>query len=394
MQPMRVPSARRRARTLLYSSRHYEQVVWRCGQTEFEDVICHVDDVDMVAPKPLDRTFVRGRALEKIQGVARRKLGVEFELAPQLEPVRLAHDYELFCVYLQGLGDLAALDAIPDWRKRCAKAVCVIEELWVNDLSGWGQQTLKRLAEFDQITCGHHGTVEPLQKLVGRTCRWLPGAVDALRFFPGHTPPPRHIDVFSMGRRSERSHRALFEHACKHGWMYLFDTLEPRRVRDGDLVQHRVQLAELVKRTRYFVANKGRVDAAERTHAQEELGFRSFEGAAGGAVLLGQFPKSDAARSLFDWPDAHIEVPYNSTDMPAVIDALERSPERVARIRRDNVVNTLRRHDWAYRWHGLLSALDMAPAEALLHREHLLHELAERAELAGTHEAEGRTAYQ
>lgn len=386
------PSSVRPARMLLYSSRHYEQVVWRCGQTEFEDVICAVDDVDMVAPKLIDRSLAHGRTLEKIQRLARRKLGIDVGLAPRLERVRLTRDYELFCMYVQGLADLEALDAIPDWRKRCAKAVCLIEEIWAADLSGWGQQTLERLAEFDQITCGHYGTIKPLQKLVGRTCWWLPGAVDAFRFFPGPAPPPRSIDVYSMGRRSELSHRALLDHATKHGWLYLFDTLEPRRVREGDLVQHRVQLAELVKRTRYFVANKGRADAIERIHTQEELGLRSFEGAAGGAVLLGQFPKSDVARALFDWPDAHIEVPYDSTDMPAIIDALERTPERVARIRRDNVVNSLRRHDWAYRWRCVLTALDMAPSEPLMHRERQLHELATRVERAVPHELEGRTA--
>jgi len=270
----------------------------------------------------------------------------------------------------------------------------MIEEIWVNDLDGWGDKTLKQLAQFDHVSCGHHGTVQPLQRLIGRPCFWLPGAVDALRFYPGLLPVPRTIDVYSMGRRSEISHRALLEHAAKHGWTYLFDTLEPRRVRDGDLVQHRKQLAELVKRTRYFVANMGRVDAVERTHAQQELGLRSFEGTAGGAVLVGQFPKSDAAKALFDWPDAHIEVPYDSTDMPEVIDALDRTPERVARIRRDNVVHSLRRHDWVYRWSRVLQALDVQPREALLRRTQQLQELATLTDEQGTaHETEDRSLY-
>jgi hypothetical protein len=328
----------------------------------------------LVAPRVSQR--LPGKVLRKAQRVAKRAFGLQVSYSPQLEPIRIERKYELFCLYVQGLGDLDVLDAAPNWRRRCTKAVCFVEELWVRELGRWGRRTLQRLAEFDLIVCGHYGTVAPLRALVDRPCEWSPGGVDALRFFPGLHPPRRTIDLFAMGRRSDESHGALLRDAAAHDWTYLFDTLEPRRVRAGDHEQHRTQLAELVKRSRYFMVNKARVDAIEDIGAQEELGFRSFEGAAGGAVLIGHVPRGKHVDTLFDWPDAHIHVPFHSTEMADVIVSLDRDPERVERIRRDNVVNSLRRHDWSYRWRNVLEILGVTQTERLAQRTQRLHELA------------------
>jgi hypothetical protein len=374
------------SRTLLLSSRSYQKDVWRCGQVEFEDVVRAIDHVDVIAPKMVHRK--PGVALQKADRLARRLLAVSLSHLPRLESVRLTRDYEVFCLYVQGLADLDALDAVPEWRKRCVKAVCVIEEIWALELGRWGKRTLERLAEFDLITCGQHGTVAPLEALIGKRCEWVPGGVDCLRFFPGREPPRRSIDVFAMGRRSEVSHRALLSHASARDWTYLFDTVDPRQVRAGDHTQHRLQLAEMVKRSRYFIASKSRIGAVHEIGAQEELGFRSFEGAAGGAVLVGHAPRGEHVSAMFDWPDAHVHVPYDSAELPDILAALDRDPERVARIRRDNVANSLRRHDWAVRWGQVLTALGVAPTERLARRVRELEELAaltESASSAGPH---------
>lgn len=375
------------ARALVLSSRSYEQDVWRCGQVEFEDVVHAIDHVDLVSARKVHGK--PGVILRKADRVARRLFGVSLSRLPRLETVRLTRDYELFCLYVQGLADLDALDAVPEWRERCTRAVCVIEEIWALELGRWGTRTLERLAEFDLITCGQHGTVQPLAALIGRRCEWVPGGVDCLRFFPGPEPPQRSIDVFAMGRRSDVSHSALLRHVSAHDWTYLFDTLEPRRVRLGDHTQHRLQLAEMVKRSRYFIANKGRIGAVDEIGTQEELGFRSFEGAAGGAVLVGHAPRGEHVNAMFGWPDAHIHVPFDSAELPDVLAALDREPDRVARIRRNNVANSLRRHDWALRWQQVLTALDVAPTERLAHRVRELEGLAaltENAGAAGPHE--------
>ncbi len=362
-------------RVLAISPRGYETALWRCGQVECEDVICAVDDVELAVLQ--QRTHGCGAIAQRAAHYARRLAGVELSLVPRLEPLYIERDYDLLFVYAHSLDDLSLLDAVARARERCAKAVCVIEELWLEELRVWGGRQLERLADFDLVAVQFHGSVDAVRERIKTRCEWLPPGADALRFFPGVPAPPRTIDVFSMGRRAEPSHRALLEYATARGWTYLFDTIDPQRVREGMHEQHRAQTAELVKRSRYFIANRARIGDVVHTAQQQELGFRSFEGAAGGAVLLGHAAQSASARELFDWPDAHVHVPFGSTDLPRIIEELDAQPERVARIRCDNVVHSLRRHDWAHRWRQLLEWVGLPPTARLEQRLRRLHELAD-----------------
>ncbi len=344
-------------RVLVLSPRRYETALWRCGQVECEDLICAVDDAELIVIEQQSRES--GTIVRCANQCTRRLAGIEISLVPRLAPVRIERDYELLFVYARTLDDLTMLDAVPDVRRRCAKAVCIVEELWAADLRCRGAWQLRRLTQFDLIAVQFRGSLEALRARVPMRCEWLPPGIDALQFFPGRRAPARTIDVFSMGRRAEASHLALLAHATARGWTYLFDTIDPLRVREGVHEQHRRQTAELVKRSRYFIANRARVDNPMLTAQQEEFGFRSFEGAAGGAVLLGQPPRSATFPPLFDWPDAHVHVPFGSAALPRIIEQLEAEPERVARIRRDNIAHSLRKHDWAHRWQQILGWLDL-----------------------------------
>jgi len=366
-----------RPRVLLVSPRRYEKAIWRCGQVEFEDLIRGVDDVDLVEPEAV----VRGEGLFARQARRVARLAhVELSFKPRVKPIGLAREYELFAFHASQPGDLAMLDVIPDWRKRCAKTVCFVDEFWIEDLQS--AQWIEKLAAFDHVAVMFYNTVEPLQKAIGVPCTWVPAAVDTLRFFPGLVPPARGIDVYAMGRRSDESHRVLLSHASANNWTYLFDTIDPVRVRD-ELSDHRQQLAELIKRTRYFIANKAKVDSPAHRGKQEEIGFRSFEGAAGGAVLVGHTPQARSLELLFDWPDSHIHVPFGSTEIVDVIRELDKDPARVQRIRRNNVVNSLLRHDWAYRWQTVLGQLDLPATPRLLARIEKLQELARSVDHEG-----------
>jgi hypothetical protein len=361
-------------RVLLVSPRQIETAVWRCGQVECEDVICASDDVHLLTPQRIAPKS--SWLLHKAQRASAKLLHLEFGFTPRVPQVKLERDYEALFFYAQSVEDLAALRAVADWKTRCAKKICFLEELWVERLRRYGDYGLEGLRDFDVIGVCFRESATALRQLTGLPVEWVPGAVDALRFYPGATPPRRTIDIYSMGRRSETSHEALLEYSERRGWTYLFDTLKPEGVLDGKHQQHRTQLAAMIKRSRYFIANKSRV-GADDTGGQEDLGYRSYEGAAGGAILIGDAPKSRSAELLFDWPDAHLDVPFGSLAIIDTIEQLERDPERCENIRRTNVAQCLRRHDWSYRWQQLLAALELAPHDKLTQRLQQLQTLAD-----------------
>lgn len=92
--------------------------------------------------------------------------------------------------------------------------------------------------------------------------------------------------------------------------------------------------------------------------------------------MLGDPPDTDDFRTQFDWEGAVVEMPFHAPQVASVIADLERDPERLARIRRANVVNALLRHDWSYRLRVLREAAGLAPTPRMLAREERLAALA------------------
>ena len=45
-----------------------------------------------------------------------------------------------------------------------------------------------------------------------------------------------------------------------------------------------------------------------------------------------------------------IHLPYDSSNIQAIIKDLDEQPERQEKIRRTNVVGALTKHDWVYHW--------------------------------------------
>src|SRR5260370_3761442 len=112
----------------------------------------------------------------------------------------------------------------------------------------------------------------------------------------------------------------------------------------------------------------------------EQVGpTRLFEGAAGGAIILGTAPQCPEFHQCFDWPDAVIEVSPESGDIAAVIDQLDAQPQRIERARQTNAVRCLLQHDWVYRWEDILSMVGMEPLPQLHQRKSRLSAIAATA---------------
>jgi hypothetical protein len=215
---------------------------------------------------------------------------------------------------------------------------------------------------------GTAATPAPLSEIIDRPCSFLSPAVDTLRFCPFPNPPDRTIDVWAMGRRARATHDRLVEHARQNPkFMYLYDSVSGTHFYDG-AAAHRELMASLLKRSRYFIADRAKANEPEQTKGQQVFGPRFFEGAAAGAILVGEPPESDLFNQYFDWTDAVVRLPYGSTEIVELLEALDRDPERVARARLANVVNSLRRHDWLYRWEQILQVAGLEPAPAALAR--------------------------
>jgi hypothetical protein len=360
------PSQARRntARVLLFSMRNIARHVARCGDYEFEDVITSCDDTDVLAPCPATPV------VNRIVRHAGRMLGRE----PLIDgAVNVDEKYDLFFAFCRNASDLRFLKRITGLHENCRQSVCVISELWPNKIPEV-REHLKVLGRFDHVLTNLQTSVGPIEKATGRPCHFLPSGVDALRFAPFPESPARSIDVYSMGRRPAEEHRALLASAERGGMFYVYDTTANFDVIDP--LEHRILLANLIKRSRFFITYPAKFDVPAETGGTEEMGARYYEGAAGGAVMIGMPPRCAAYDDSFGWRDAVIPTPDDPKQIVCLVAELEAQPQRLAQIRRNNVTNSLRRHDWAYRWREILDHVGLSVTESLVEREAQLNSTA------------------
>jgi hypothetical protein len=361
---------------LLLSLRNVEDIVAYCAQYEFEDVISAVTDAEMAAPRRLDGVELSRKAykLARTLSGSRRVAGT---LVRPLLPRLPRKEYDLFLPVFSHPHQLFALSCIPEWRKRCRKAACFIVEAWAHLLPGY---LLELLSEFDHVFIAAQHVVGTVSKMIGRPCTYMPQGVDTLRFCPWPDPPVRSIDVCNIGRRSPVTHEKLLASAREGRIFYYYDTVKPAakqvtfHVSSGP--EHRFLLANLLKRSRYFIANRARANQPEMTRGRDEIAGRFFEGAAAGAIVLGDPPDIDEFRARFDWPDAVIPMPFDAPEVVERIEELEADPRRQERIRKENAANALLRHDWVHRLRTILDAVGVAPPPRMLAREARLAKVA------------------
>jgi hypothetical protein len=357
-------SESRRRRILVYSQRNfYPRDAWRSPHYEFEDIIRGIDSVDVVAPLPtahFDRKNSRAQSLARHFGIS-LNLGV-----PR---TTVTGSYDMLFALVAFPKDLLNFNLGKDWRDRCATSVCMIDEIWLREVPQV-RSYLKSLSQFDHIVLYYSQSVKAIGALTGRECLFVPPGIDALRFCPYPGPPSRVIDVYSIGRRSTETHRTLLEMAGRRDFFYVHDSLAGNQVIHWQ--EHRALLANMAKRSRFYVVNPGLIDRPEIRGDQIEIGNRYFEGAAAGCIMVGEVPRNEAYGKLFDWPDAVIPLPFGSDRIGEIIDEFDRQPDREEALHRNNIVQALRRHDWAYRWESILKIGGLDASPELIERKELL----------------------
>jgi len=364
----------RKPRICMPSGRLFKKKAFLAGHYEAQDVLQEVDDVDLICLEP-------GPGYEFKEKWQRRLLYHDLSRRlifqnPGLRTVRLTQEYDLFLAVCQYTHDFLHINAIEGWKDKCKVSVCWIDELWLAELPQH-EYWIHALKKFDHVFVSCLDTVETLSKIIDKPCRWLPGAVDALRFSPYPGVPSRVVDFYSIGRRVEAIHKELFRVAENGSIFYLYDTFAGSLADVYDYRQHRNLFSNIAKRAKYFMVAPGKVNSPDETRGQEEIGRRYYEGAAAGTVMIGQTPNCDSFRIMFPWRDAVINIQPDGSDVLDVIARLESVPAQVLAISQRNAAEALLRHDWVYRWKELLQLAGLDPAPAIGAREQRLKELAD-----------------
>jgi hypothetical protein len=355
-------------RVLVFSQRNiFSNFLFRCPHHEFEDIICQIDSAEILAPRV-------DKALSLRYNLAKRLAWhTPCVLNPGIPKTRLDTSYDLFFAVCGSPVDLLTINAVENWRDKAKISICLVDELWARELPAY-KYYCRLLAKFDYVMLYYSQSVKPLADMIGGKCSFLPPGIDSIAFCPYPQLAKRTVDVYSIGRRSEITHQALLKAAKENGMFYLHDSISGDRAINSR--EHRALFAEIAKRSRYFIVNPALIDRPSVRGNQNELGNRYFEGAACGAIMIGDRPENEDFAKLFDWRDAVTHLPYNSGDIAAVIHEIDSQPDRQESMRRNNVVNSLMRHDWVYRWEAVLRLAGLEPMPGLLQRKKRLERLA------------------
>ena len=358
-------------RVLVVSLRGFRFQAANCCLYELEDLLTQMESVDMHAPTS---DFNLPSKLYRATKYLTRSDDFAARLSPFPAELVLKQDYDLLLAVVDNPWRMQVLKSITGWRERCAVKACFLAELWSPDLENW-RLIQEPWNDFDHIFLGVNSTVDRLSELVTPPVSYIPPAVDALRFSPYPNPPARSIDVAYVGRRSPVIHDALLNRACADDFFYYYDPARGTLEVD-DQRAHRQLLAKVLQRSRYAICNYAKFNLAGQTAGSQEIGYRFFEAAAAGSVMIGTPPEGEAFSRHFDWEDAIVRAEISGTDVLEAMAKLDCEPERVDRIRRNNVMHSLLRHDWVYRWRDMLASLGLEPGSATIRREQSLQDLA------------------
>jgi spore maturation protein CgeB len=344
--------------------------VFNAGLYEAQDVLAQVDAVDLLHMQP--RRGLRLKEQWQRWLLYKDPTDMLMFANPGLHPVKLDREYEAFVILCQTYWDLLYANAIRGWKDQCRTSVCWIDEIWAAAVPRY-KNWLKALENFDHICVGQKKSASILSDLIGRKCHFVPGAVDTLRFCPYPSPPERVVDFYSVGRRWESIHNALLQLSAQTQRFYVYDTLQDvTSMRPISDAQHRQLYANVAKRSRYFVVAPAKMNVPGDTEGESEVGFRYFEGAASGAVMIGQAPDCEHFHDLFDWPDPLVEIKPDGSDVSEVVSSLDATPDRRREMGRRNAAEALLRHDWVHRWKMIWDIAGITVSSGMLAREHTL----------------------
>ncbi|MEO0850511.1 MAG: hypothetical protein AAFY04_03765, partial [Pseudomonadota bacterium] len=313
------PDAVVQPRVGIFTTRMQKHEVFRTCGYELEDSIALFEDSVFVSAenKVIQHPVFRMRRWLENRQLPGRSLSLGL-VRPTLE-----QDFDLFFTAPALPRDLVELTSFRDWRRRSKVAICYLQELWVSEFDMQLPSIINILNEFDYVFIGLHHSAEPLADRLDVPVEYMPLSVDGEAWAPCGPRPlkDRVIDLCAIGTMDTLSHDTLYDWAEETGRFYSYTTTGVANYAVSHHM-HRQYLADTLQRSKFFFTYMAKRGFNQRA-AQEEFGPRYFEGAAAGAILLGDAVTNNAAyRANIDWEDAVFEVPFSSADLPEIIEAL------------------------------------------------------------------------
>ena len=366
------------SRALVWSLRRIQNFIYNSCLYEFEDIINEIDKVDLITPPQLDS---KGKAINRLVKTKFGKYKPVIHLNPYIKSINLEQEYDVFFTTLDFPLNISSINSIKNLRQKCKFNVGYIVEIWNRDLPKLNN-ILQFWSNFDLICIGHSSSsvVKNVQDIINVPCMYLAPGVDAIKFHPSFQQDCRCIDVCSLGRRSDITHETLLKLAETKKYFYYYDSANSANIRSSKHQEHRTFTANLLKSSRYFITNHAKVNKPEETQGQMEIGYRFFEGAAAGNVLIGYPPDTEIFRHYFDWQDAVIPIAFDEPHIDKIILELDSQPEYLRKIQINNVINSLRKHDWVYRWEQVLTKLNLPTNKGIEDRKATLEQMAQSCE--------------
>lgn len=359
-------------RILILSQRNiFPYDAWRSPHYEFEDLICRLDSVELLTPHRKRWFRVGDKMAREVTWLSPISLNL------CIPRTKATNEYDMFFMLCSYPSDLLAFNPGNHWKDRCKTSICMIDEAWVKQIPR-EKCYLKILSKFDHVVLYYSQSVKAIGELTGKETYFMPPGIDAIKFCPYPELPNKAIDVYSVGRRSSATHQKLLEMVKTRSLFYVYDSISGSRVYNSK--EHRSLVANIAKRSRVYLVNPGLFDRPEIRGNQIEIGNRYFEGAAAGCILVGEIPRNDAYGDLFNWPDAVLALPFGSDQIDKILDELAQQPGREKEMRKQNVINSLRRHDWVFRWESILRIAGLDPTPGMRERKEQLERLAILAE--------------
>ncbi len=356
------------ARILMFSQRNIlEKFHYRCSLYEFEDLIQEMDAVDLISPLP-NKWFSKGTRIAQ-------KLAHKYAVSmnPGIPKTNINNNYDLFFAVCQFPKDLLHVESIEGWKDHCKTSICWLNEIWISEIYKY-RCYLSILSKFDQVIINCSQSVDAVNEVIGEKCSYLPPGIDSILYCPYPGKNKRLIDVYSVGRRSEKTHRSILKMVKENNIFYIYDSIIGDKVLNRR--QHRLLFSNIAKRSRYFLVNPGKIDSPSEINSQSEIGTRYFEGLASGSIMIGEHPNNEEFRKIFYWPDSVIHLPYDSDKIEQIIGDLDKQPFRQEKIREKNTTESLLRHDWAYRWEEVLKMANLKGLAELFERKKKLSDMA------------------